>query len=102
MISQDTICWRGVLVGGDKDKMWQSQNMHKRFEQMWLNNRIPFHSLANTVGTLPPISTNVLLFLTQASSPLRPFSTPTPLCFHPPTAISAGDSPHVFTHVMPA
>ena len=37
------------------------------------------YSLAKTVGTLPSISISVLLFLTHASIPLRPFSTPTPL-----------------------
>src|SRR5271170_4505290 len=60
------------------------------------------HNLANTVCTVPLISTSVLLFLTQASMPLLPFSTPTPLCFQPPTLISAGLSPHVLIHVMPA
>ena len=60
------------------------------------------YNLENTVGTVPLMSTSVLLFLTQASSPLLPFSTPRPLCFHPPTLISAGLSPQVLTQVMPA
>ena len=59
-------------------------------------------SLAKTVATVPLISTRVLLFCNQASIPLCPFSTPSPLFFHPPTAISAGLSPQVFTQVIPA
>jgi hypothetical protein len=54
------------------------------------------------VPTAPLPSTSVLFSLSQADSPLRPFSTPRPLIFQPPTLISAGLSPQVLIQVIPA
>lgn len=69
----------------------------------YVTNTSHTHNLQNTLPTSPlPFCTKVLLSLTQAFSPLLPFSTPTPLIFHPPTLISAGLSPHVLIHVIPA
>ena len=59
-----------------------------------------FYSGEKTLGTRPLMSTSVLLFLTQASRPRVPFSTPSAVCFHPPALISGRLSPLVFTHVI--